>query len=99
VVTPNPDHLGELVGALDLIRVDPDKPDRLALTLGDGFDLRRSDEYADELALPRADLARLVAMGPSAWHQDPVRLAERLARLPEPYPVTLSVRLGVYRRR
>src|SRR6266536_3566183 len=30
VVTPEPDHLGELVAALDLVRVDPDKERRLA---------------------------------------------------------------------
>ena len=33
VVTPAADHLGELVGPLGLLRVDPDKAARLAATL------------------------------------------------------------------
>ena len=39
VVTPDTDHLAELVDVLDLLRVDPDKADRVADSLGGHFTL------------------------------------------------------------
>ncbi|MEU8116978.1 putative RNA methyltransferase [Micromonospora sp. NPDC048947] len=99
VVTPDTDHLAELVDALDLLRVDPDKADRVAASLGGHFTLVSSAVHRAELALTRPEVATLVGMGPSAWHTDPAALTARLAALPEPVRVTVAVRLDVLRPR
>ncbi|MFF5177391.1 putative RNA methyltransferase [Micromonospora sp. NPDC000316] len=99
VVTPAVDHLTELVDALDLLRVDPDKADRVTASLGGHFVPVSSTVHRAELALTRPEVATLVGMGPSAWHTDPARLAERLAALPEPIRVTLAVHLDTHRPR
>ncbi|MCX5069181.1 23S rRNA methyltransferase [Micromonospora lupini] len=99
VVTPVGDHLTELVDALDLLRVDPDKPDRVTASLDGRFAAVSSAVHRAELALTRPEVATLVGMGPSAWHTDPTALAARLAALPEPVQVTVAVRLDVLRPR
>ncbi|MFI6130439.1 putative RNA methyltransferase [Micromonospora sp. NPDC051141] len=99
VVTPTADHLAEMVDALDLLRVDPAKADRVAGSLGAHFVEESAGEHRTRLALTRAEVTTLVGMGPSAWHADPERLAARIAALPEPAPVTLAVRLGTHRPR
>ncbi|MCG5445518.1 23S rRNA methyltransferase [Micromonospora sp. NIE79] len=99
VVTPDTDHLAELVDALDLLRVDPDKADRVAGSLGGHFTPVSSAVHRTELALTRPEVATVVGMGPSAWHTDPGALAARLAALPEPVRVTVAVRLDVLRPR
>ncbi|MCW3840119.1 23S rRNA methyltransferase [Micromonospora yasonensis] len=97
VVAPAADHLAELVDALDLLRVDPAKADRVAGSLGAHFAEESATVHRARLALTRPEVSTLVGMGPSAWHTDPARLAERIATLPEPVPVTLAVRLAVHR--
>ncbi|SCG43089.1 putative RNA methyltransferase [Micromonospora inositola] len=99
VVTPAEEHLVELVDALDLLKVDPAKADRVAGSLAGHFTEASTEVRRARLALTRTEVATLVGMGPSAWHTDPARLAERIAALPEPVPVTLAVRLGVHRPR
>lgn len=99
VVTPDTDHLAELVDALGLLRVDPDKADRVTGSLGGHFTPVGSAVHRAELALTRPEAASLVGMGPSAWHTDPGALADRLAALPEPVRVTVAVRLDSYRPR
>ncbi|SCL61623.1 putative RNA methyltransferase [Micromonospora chersina] len=99
VVTPAGDHLAELVAALDLLRVDPAKADRVAGSLSGQFTEESATEHRARLELSRTEVATLVGMGPSAWHADPGPLAERIAALPEPTPVTLAVRLAVHRPR
>ncbi|RAO21293.1 23S rRNA (guanine(745)-N(1))-methyltransferase [Micromonospora noduli] len=99
VVTPDTDHLAELVDVLGLLRVDPDKADRVAASLGGHFTPVSSAVHRAELALTRPDVATLVGMGPSAWHTDRAALATRLAALPEPVRVTVAVRLDVLRPR
>ncbi|MFE9688913.1 putative RNA methyltransferase [Micromonospora sp. NPDC005806] len=99
VVTPTADHLAELVDALDLLRVDPAKADRVAGSLGAHFTEESATVHRARLRLSRTEVTTLVGMGPSAWHADPARLAERIAALPEPVPVTLAVRLAVHRPR
>ncbi|MFG1801938.1 putative RNA methyltransferase [Micromonospora carbonacea] len=99
VVTPAGDHLAELVDALDLLKVDPDKTDRVAGSLVDHFDRAAETVLRARLDLTAPEVATLVGMGPSARHTDPAVLAARIAALPEPVGVTLAVRLGVYRPR
>ncbi|MEV1290452.1 hypothetical protein AB0J06_25585, partial [Micromonospora sp. NPDC049679] len=99
VVTPAGEHLAELVDRLGLLRVDPDKAERVAGSLADHFALEREETHRRVLRLTHAEAGTLAGMGPSAWHADPERLTERIRALPEPVTVTAAVRLGVYRPR
>jgi 23S rRNA (guanine745-N1)-methyltransferase len=95
-VTPTTRHLHELVGPLGLLSVPDEKADRLDAQLGSHFSLaeRRPIEYS--MFLTRDEAAQIVRMGPSAWHVDEHSVAERLALLPDPLPVTTSVKLSRY---
>lgn len=99
VVTPTAGHLGELVNRLELLRVDPDKAERVDAGLAGHFTAYAESSTRHTLLLDHRQVGNLVAMGPSAWHTDPDRLARRIAALPDPMPVTLSVRLASYRPR
>ena len=68
VVTPQPDHLGELRDAYGLLEVDPSKEDRLAQTL-QGFVPVDETLLRWEMDLSEADSQRLVGMGPNAFHR------------------------------
>lgn len=99
VVTPTERHLRELVPALDLLSVDAHKAQRLEAQLGPHLALEAERPHEHRVTLRHADVEALVAMGPSAWHTDPAEIAGRVALLPEPLTVTLSVTLSTYRRR
>ena len=97
VVTPEADHLHELVGPLGLLRVDPDKSARLAATLEPHLERTAATAHRELLRLDRAAVGTLVGMGPHARHRgrDDVRTA--LDALPEPLDVTVSVQIATYR--
>jgi 23S rRNA (guanine745-N1)-methyltransferase len=96
VVTPAADHLGELIGPLGLLRVDPDKAARLAATLEPHLEPVARIARRQELLLDRAAVATLVGMGPHARHIGRDGLAAALARLPEPVRVTVAVEVATY---
>lgn len=95
-VTPTTRHLAELVGPLGLLSVPDEKEDRLDAQLAGHFELsgRRTAEHS--MFLTRDEMAQLVRMGPSAWHMDEESVSQRLAALPEPMTVTMSVTLSRY---
>jgi 23S rRNA (guanine745-N1)-methyltransferase len=97
VVTPAADHLGEIVGPLGLLRVDPDKAARLATSLEPHLQPVGTASFRTELALDRAAVATLVGMGPHARHLGRPALLDALGRLPEPVRVTVSVDIATYR--
>jgi 23S rRNA (guanine745-N1)-methyltransferase len=97
VVTPGPDHLQELVGPLGLLRVDPDKPARLAASLEPHLNPVASARHREVLALDRAAVLALVGMGPHARHLDRAKVAASLGAGPEPVTVTVSVEVTTYR--
>ncbi|MDT5037842.1 MAG: rRNA (guanine745-N1)-methyltransferase [Micromonosporaceae bacterium] len=97
VATPAAEHLAELVDALDLVRVDPAKSRRLSDTLRPWFTRVDSRQYRWELRLSADEAATAVAMGPSAHHTDPTRLAATLARRPTPISVTAAVDVSRWR--
>ncbi|MCV2491580.1 23S rRNA methyltransferase [Geodermatophilus sp. YIM 151500] len=97
VVTPAADHLAELVGRLGLLRVDPDKAERLAASLEPHLEPLAERTHREELRLDRAAVTALVGMGPHARHRSRAERAAAVAALPEPLPVTVSVRIGTYR--
>lgn len=98
VVTPAPDHLAEIVGPLGLLRVDPDKPARLAASLEPDLVPVSAGAWREQLSLDRASLTTLVGMGPHARHLSHPELAGRLAALPEPLDVTVAVQVTTHRR-
>ena len=91
VVTPAADHLGELIGPLGLLTVDPAKADRLAASLGPHLRPVAAVAHREELGLDRAAVRTLVGMGPHARHRTPAQLAAAVDRLTEPVRVTVSV--------
>ena len=97
VVTPGPDHLSELVGPLGLLRVDPDKPARLAATLEPHLRLAATARHREVLSLDRSAALALVGMGPHARHRGRTAVLEALEALPEAVPVTVSVEVTSYR--
>ncbi|SDD23855.1 putative RNA methyltransferase [Glycomyces harbinensis] len=99
VLTPREDHLRELVDALDLLSVDPAKPQRTADQLGSVFEAERTDELRYSIDLGHPEVMRLVGMGPSARHLDPGALAETVAALPETIGVTVSATVTRWRGR
>ncbi|NEK87012.1 methyltransferase domain-containing protein [Blastococcus saxobsidens] len=98
VVTPAPDHLAEIVGPLGLLRVDPDKAERLAATLEPHLTRGTASAHRWTVALERADIATLVGMGPHARHLTTAGLAAALARLPASTRLTISVDVATYAR-
>ena len=97
VVTPEPGHLRELVGAAGLITVDPEKRERLAATLEPWLRLESARLIEATVQMPRKDAESVIAMGPSARHVDAAAVAGVLAKMPEPIAATISVRLSVWR--
>jgi 23S rRNA (guanine745-N1)-methyltransferase len=99
VVTPAPEHLGELIEPLRLLRVDPAKSERLAGSLDTSFIRSETIGIRTVMTLRHDEVATLVGMGPSAWHSEPAARAAEIAALPEPMGVTLAVAVAGYRRR
>jgi 23S rRNA (guanine745-N1)-methyltransferase len=91
VVTPAPDHLGELVAPLGLIGVDERKAQRLADRLAPDLEIAGTSELEWALSLDHSAVRDAVAMGPSAFHIPPADLDERVAALPQPLHVTAAV--------
>lgn len=98
VVTPNRAHLAELVSAVGMLTVQERKRERLEGKLGTLFEAVGETAVERTLVLDHVDVAALVAMGPSARHLNEQQVAERVAALPDPLAVTLSVTVATYRR-
>jgi 23S rRNA (guanine745-N1)-methyltransferase len=98
VVTPGPEHLAELGSDFGLLTVDPDKDRRLAASLDDYFDLAKRESLTVPLRLTAKDAANLVRMGPGAHHLTTDQRAA-LDAITEPFAVTASFTLSVYRPR
>ncbi|WP_442799815.1 putative RNA methyltransferase [Nocardia sp. NBC_01730] len=95
VATPTERHLGELIGPLDMVRVDPDKDRKLEAALSGHFEAVENALVEYPMKLGRSEVANVVGMGPSAHH---VAAADpRLANLPKSVEVTASVAVRTYR--
>ncbi|WP_309234547.1 putative RNA methyltransferase [Nocardia sp. XZ_19_385] len=92
VATPTVRHLAELVGPLGMVTVDPDKDRRLSESMAGHFEILDRTTVDYPMKLDRADIANVVGMGPSAFHDD----GRDLAALPESLEVTASVTVSVY---
>ncbi|WP_433576515.1 putative RNA methyltransferase [Nocardia brasiliensis] len=96
VVTPTERHLGELIGPLAMVTVDPDKDRKLDAAMSGYFTAtdRKLVEYP--MKLGHADIADVVGMGPSAHHAAAAH--SPISGLPDPTEVTASVLVSTYRR-
>ncbi|MGH3382444.1 MAG: putative RNA methyltransferase [Actinoallomurus sp.] len=96
VVTPAAHHLDELVGTLGLLTVDPRKAERVTDTLAGRFRPVGTWPLELPLRLTHAEVAALVAMGPSAWHTDSEAVRARIAGLVAPVAVTAAFEVRVF---
>ncbi|MEV6278189.1 methyltransferase domain-containing protein [Nocardia sp. NPDC051832] len=92
VATPTPRHLAELVGPLGLVTVDPDKDRRLSESMAGHFELLDRVVVDYPMKLDRADIANVVGMGPSAFHDE----GRDHSALPASLEVTASVTVSSY---
>jgi len=94
VVTPQPDHLAELSASLPL-GIEPDKETRLADQFS-RFDLVRTNFVRYQRTFAEADIARVIAMGPGAFHVTADQI-DALARAAGCRLVTISVAVHCFR--
>jgi 23S rRNA (guanine745-N1)-methyltransferase len=99
VVTPNQQHLAELVDVLGLVSVDEEKERRLHESLAGEFVRTGSELIEETMPLDRTAVEQLVLMTPSARHVNYRELMQQIAVLREPTIVTLSVTLSTWRLR
>jgi 23S rRNA (guanine745-N1)-methyltransferase len=97
VVTPTDRHLAELSDVGGMLSVDARKDERLERTVGRHLTLAGREELRWPLSLTGADVARLVRMGPSAWHLDEQVHTGRVATADALVSVTASVLIHRYR--
>ncbi|WP_328999097.1 methyltransferase type 11 [Kribbella sp. NBC_00709] len=96
VVTPNQQHLAELVDVLGMVSVDAEKERRLEESLAGEFVRIGSEVVEETMRLDRTAVEQLVLMTPSARHVNYRELMQQIAVLPEPTLVTLSVTLSTW---
>lgn len=94
-VTPEPDHLAEIRGALKLLTVDPGKPERLVEAFAGHLVPVGTTKLRRTMLLSRDDISTLVRMGPSARHMTADQLGLAVAELSDRTVVTLAVSLSV----
>jgi len=92
VVSPLPEHLAGLRAAWGLLDVEPGKQERLASTFGEHLVPLGDTDVRYAVAIDRARVEDLVAMGPNAFHRSPG--ADGAA----PTQVDVAVRVGAWRR-
>ncbi|MFQ6326000.1 putative RNA methyltransferase [Nocardia sp. CWNU-33] len=97
VATPTERHLAELIQPLGMLTVDPDKDRRLGAAMSGHFDAIERTLVECSMKLDRADVANVVAMGPSGHHADHAD-DPRIAAMPETVEVTASVLVSSYRK-
>lgn len=91
VVTPQGDHLTELVTAFDLIHVDQTKTTRLAQTLSGHFELLTQRSLRWQMQLQPPAIGQLIGMGPNGFHRSAPVIADT------EMVVTAAVTVGAYR--
>lgn len=95
IVTPQPDHLRELVGPLGMLSVAPDKDERLDASLAGVFTVTDRRGVRSVTSVCAATIADLVAMGPSAFHHDRTQIDEAAAALADAHGGTVEVTCAV----
>lgn len=97
VVTPTPRHLGEIVGPLGMLTIDPDKGARLERTVGAVFVRERLELCEYRAVLSAEEMISLALMGPSAWHASAQNVRAAAEGIGDRTDVTVSAEIGVWR--
>jgi len=90
VVTPGADHLTELVGAVGLVTVDPDKDTRVDEQFATAFVEQGRDAFEVVRPVTHELAVDLVAMGPAGVHAGREEIAARLGPAKGARAVTFS---------
>lgn len=96
VVAPTVAHLAELVAALGMVSVDPQKEERLEAALGNHFRRTGSTLLERELLLSHDDALAAALMGPSAHHLSAAEADARVRVLPEAFVTALSITVSIW---
>jgi 23S rRNA (guanine745-N1)-methyltransferase len=99
VVSPTSRHLIELVWKLDLLKIEPEKQDRIQAAMAPYGRLSSEDDWEFTMSLSHSDIFSAVAMGPSSWHTNAAVLHDRVRTLDAPLAVTASVIVSSFRKR
>lgn len=99
VVSPTTRHLIELVWKLDLLKIEPEKQERIEASITPYCQRSSEDDWEFTMSLSHGDIVSAVAMGPSSWHTNAAVLHDRVRALEEPMAVTASVIVSSYRKR
>ncbi|MGC5256602.1 putative RNA methyltransferase [Gordonia sp. DT218] len=97
VVTPNADHLGEIIAPMGMLAVGADKDDRLRSALAGEFEVCSETVVGDRRSLDADAIVDVVAMGPTAFHRSPgqIRSDADLVITEADGPVDVSVSVTV----
>lgn len=97
VVTPEPDHLAEIVHPMRMLSVGADKDTRLAAAVSGAFDIVDEQAVRVTHSLRSGTITDLVAMGPSAFHRgiDEIASAADALTAGDTAPVDVSVSVTV----
>ncbi len=98
IVTPQPDHLSELIEPMSMLSVAGDKVDAVTAAVGQHFDIVEHTVIRDRRDVSASTIADLVAMGPTAFHRDRdeiERAAHAFAPGSSTTPVTVAVTVTV----
>lgn len=100
VVHPEPDHLAELIGPLNLLSIDAGKAERLDAGLGSLFTCEKRQPLRFNASMDRAAVQEVVGMGPNAFHLSAAQIEESLDSLSlgpsATVPVTVSVSVSLW---
>jgi 23S rRNA (guanine745-N1)-methyltransferase len=99
VVSPTTRHLIELVWQLDLLKIEPEKQERIEAAMAPYLRLSSEDDWEFTMSLSHGDIVSAVGMGPSSWHTNAAVMHDRVRALHEPTAVTASVIVSSYRKR
>lgn len=99
VVSPTTRHLVELVWQLDLLKIEPEKQERISAAITPYCQLSSEDDWEFTMSLSHGDIVSAVGMGPSSWHTNAAVLHDRVRTLDDPMPVTASVIVSSFRKR
>lgn len=96
IVTPTTDHQLELRARIGLLGVEEGKAERLTHTLGPRLRPVERSTVRHVMQLTRADVDRLIRMGPSAYHLPAGRRHAAVQALDDVTDVTLAVTVSVF---
>ncbi|MGW5523375.1 putative RNA methyltransferase [Gordonia sp. NPDC003950] len=103
IVSPQADHLHELIAPMGMLNVAPDKDTRIEAAMEPDFEILGRRSVRSAVVVDAPVIADLVAMGPSAFHHPRAHIdelaAQWVAQAGGPIEVTCAVTITVCRPR